>query len=380
MQESIFKTFSMRWNLFLLFFVLSLSCFSQDPYLFIGTYTNGASKGIYVYRFNTSTGTGSEVSTILAANPSYLSISPDGKHVYAASENEKGGSALSYAFEPSTGQLSFLNSQSAKGTCTCYITEDKTGRWVFVANYCSGNLAGFPVNSDGSLAPAIQDIQQFGKGPDTARQESSHMHSAIFSPDEKFLFAANLGTDQEHIYAFNPSQHIPLTEPYDSMVFLKPGTGPRHIAFNPKKPEVYVLGELSGTIDGFHYDSASGKLRHFQRIRTTPISFTGDPGSADIHIRADGKFLYASNRGTSNTLAVFAIHNDGKLISRQIVSVKGKHPRNFVIDPTGHFLLVANRDTNNIVIFSIDQVTGLLKATGKEISIPSPVCLKFLTP
>src|SRR5450432_473370 len=112
----------MRWNLFLLFFVLSLSCFSQDPYLFIGTYTNGASKGIYVYRFNTSTGTGSEVSTILAANPSYLSISPDGKHVYAASENEKGGSALSYAFEPSTGQLSFLNSQSAKGTRTCYIT------------------------------------------------------------------------------------------------------------------------------------------------------------------------------------------------------------------------------------------------------------------
>jgi 6-phosphogluconolactonase len=378
LQESNFKTFSMRWNLFLLCSLTYFSCFSQDPYLFIGTYTSGPSKGIYVYRFHTASGTGTEVSTVKASNPSYLSISPDGKHLYAASEGEKGGSALSYAFEPATGQLSFLNEQSSMGTCTCYIAEDKTGRWVFAANYCSGNLVGFPVNTDGSLAPVIQNIQQFGKGPDTARQESSHLHSTIFSPDEKFLLAANLGTDQEHIYSFDPTREIPLREPYDSMVVLKPGSGPRHIAFNPKRPDVYILSELSGTVDGYHFDAVSGKLRHFQRIRTTPISFTGDPGSADIHIGADGKFLYASNRGSSNTIAVFAIHNDGKLISRQIVSVKGKHPRNFVIDPTGHFLLVANRDTNNIVIFSIDPGNGQLKATGNEISIPSPVCLKFL--
>jgi 6-phosphogluconolactonase len=368
----------MRWNLTFLFFILSLSCFSQDPYLFIGTYTNGKSKGIYVYHFNESTGTGTEVSTMSAKNPSYLSLSQDGKHLYATDENEVGGAVGAYAFDAATGQLAFLNSQSSKGTCPCYVSQDKTGKWVFVANYCSGSLAALPVNSDGSLAPAMQIITQFGKGPDTARQESAHVHSTIFSPDEKYLMVADLGTDEEHVYTFSPGENIPLKEPRDSVARLQPGTGPRHIVFHPTKPDVYILGELTGTIDAFHFDSSSGKLVHFQRIRTTPEHFTGDPGSADIHIRADGKFLYASNRGTSNSLAVFAIEKDGKLSIRQNISANGKHPRNFVIDPGGHFLLVANRDTDNIVIFAIDPVSGLLKATGKEISIPNPVCLKFL--
>lgn len=368
----------MRWNLILLFLISFFSCFSQDPFLFIGTYTSGASKGIYVYRFNTATGVGNEVSTIAAKNPSYLSISSDGKHLYATDENETGGAVGSYAFEPSTGKLAFLNTQSSRGTCPCYVTEDKSEKWVFVANYCSGSLAALPVNTDGSLAPAVQVIQQFGKGPDTARQESGHVHSTIFSPDEKFLLTANLGTDQEHVYAFNPTQNIPLSDRYDSVVSLTPGTGPRHIAFLPEKNDVYIVGELTGTVDAFHFNDQTGKLSHFQRIRTTTDSFNGDPGSADIHIRPDGKFLYASNRGTSNSLAVFAIQKDGKLVSKQFISVNGKHPRNFVIDPTGHFLLVANRDSDNIVIFSIDSGTGLLKATGGEIKIPNPVCLKFL--
>jgi 6-phosphogluconolactonase len=368
----------MRGTLTLLLFVISLSCFSQDPYLFIGTYTSGKSKGIYVYRFNTKSGTGTVVSTIQARNPSYLSLSADGRHLYATDEDEHGGAVGAYAFEPTTGQLALLNSQSSMGTCPCYVSEDKSGKWVFVANYCSGSLAALPVNSDGSLAPAIQTIQQFGKGPDTARQETAHVHSTIFSPNEKFLLAANLGTDQEHVYEFHPNENIPLTEPYDSVASLKPGSGPRHIAFHPVKSNVYILSELTGTIDAFHFDSTSGKMSHFQRISTTPFHFKGFAGSADIHIRADGKFLYATNRGTSNTIAVFAIRKDGRLETKQIISVKGKHPRNFVIDPSSHFLLVANRDTDNIVIFSIDHLSGLLKATGKELSIPNPVCLKFL--
>jgi 6-phosphogluconolactonase len=378
LQESNFKTFSMRWNLMLLLFLFSFSCFSQSPYLFIGTYTNGKSKGIYVYRFNTSTGSGTEVSTIQARNPSYLSISPDGKHLYATDEDELKGSVGAYAFESATGKLAFLNSQSSNGTCPCYVSEDKTGKWVFAANYCSGNLAALPVNSDGSLAPATQVIQHYGKGTDTTRQETAHVHSTIFSPNEKFLLAADLGTDREQVYRFNPAQHEPLTVPKDSFASLKPGTGPRHIAFHPTRSDVYIIGELTGTVDAFHFDSSSGKLSHFQRIRTTPEKFKGFAGSADIHIRADGKFLYASNRGDANSIAVFEIRKDGKLVIRQIISVNGKHPRNFVIDPTSHFLLVANRDTDNIVIFSVNPVSGLLKATGKEITIPNPVCLKFL--
>ncbi len=370
----------MRWNLLLLSFLISFTCFSQDPYLFIGTYTNAKSKGIYVYRFNESNGTGTEVSTIAAKNPSYLCLSSDGKHLYATDENELGGFVGAYAFEPATGQLAFLNTQSSQGTCPCYVAEDKTGKWVFVANYCSGNLAAFPVNTDGSLAPAAQTLQHLGKGADTARQSTAHVHSTILSPDEKFLMVADLGTDKEHVYAFHPGQTEPLSEPRDSFVSLNPGTGPRHIVFHPSKPWLYIIGELTGTIDVFSYDSVSGKLVHLQRIRTTPDSFKGFAGSADIHIRADGKYLYASNRGDADNLAVFAVGKDGKLENRQYISVMGKHPRNFVIDPTSHYLLVANRDSDNIVIFSIDPSGGKLTYTGKQISIPNPVCLKFLVP
>ena len=377
MQKSIFKTFSMRWTFFLFVFLFSTSCFSQDPYLFIGTYTSGKSKGIYVYQFNSSSGNGKEISTIKCSNPSYLCLSSDGKHLYATEESDGNGTVGAYAFDPASGHLALLNSQPSQGAGTCYITEDKTSKWVFVANYNSGSIAGLPVNTDGSLAPAAQVIQQFGSGKNKDRQEASHAHSVIFSPDEKYLFEANLGTDQEHIYTFNPTQNIPLKEATDSTVSLQAGTGPRHIAFHPSKPYVYIIGELTGTVDVFLYDSTNGHLKHVQRIRTTPEKFTGDPGSADIHIRGDGKFLYASNRGTSNTIAVFAIRKDGGLTTKQFVSVNGKHPRNFVIDPSNHFLLVANRDTDNIVIFSIDQSGGTLKATGNEIHVPNPVCLKF---
>jgi len=370
----------MRWNLFLLFALVSFSCFSQDPYLFIGTYTNAKSKGIYVYRFSESNGTGTELSTMMAKNPSYLCVAADGKHLYATDENEVGGAVGAYAFEPATGQLAYLNSQSSQGTCPCYVALDKTGKWVFVANYCSGNLTALPVNTDGSLAPAAQTIQHFGKGPDTARQSSAHVHSTIFSPDEKFLLTADLGTDKENVYAFHPGQNLPLTEALDSFVSLKPGTGPRHIVFHPSRPWLYIIGELTGTVDIFQFDSVSGKLTHMQRVRTTPDSFKGFAGSADIHIRADGKYLYASNRGDANTLAVFAVGKDGKLQNRQYISVMGKHPRNFVIDPSSRFLLVANRDTDNIVIFSIDPASGQLKYTGKQINIPNPVCLKFMVP
>jgi len=189
------------------------------------------------------------------------------------------------------------------------------------------------------------------------------------------IFPASGSESRTEVHA---NENIPLTEPFDSIASVKPGTGPRHIAFHPARPDVYIIGELTGTVDAFHFNASSGKMTHFQRIRTTPEHFKGDAGSADIHIRADGKFLYATNRGTSNTIAVFAIRKDGRLATKQIISVKGKHPRNFVIDPSSHFLLVANRDTDNIVIFSIDPASGLLKATGKEISIPNPVCLKFL--
>ncbi|MDP4131913.1 MAG: lactonase family protein [Bacteroidota bacterium] len=370
----------MRWIILLLFFVTASSSFSQNPYLFVGTYTNGKSKGIYVFRFDSSTGTATEVSTVKADNPSYLAIAPDGKHIYSANESAGPVSSVgAYSFDPATGRLLLLNNQSSQGSSTCYVSEDKSEKWVMVANYGSGSLSALPVNSDGSLAPAAQVIQHYGSGINKERQEKPHVHSTIFSPDEKYLYVADLGTDKEHIYHFDPNQSKPLTEASDSFVSVMPGSGPRHIVFHPAKPDVYLISEMSGTIDAFHYHENSGKLVPFQRIRTTTANFTGRVDGADIHIGPDGRFLYASNRGVSNTLAVFAIGKDGKLTNKQYVSVNGKHPRNFAIDPTGRFLLVANQDSDNIVVFAIDPVSGLLKATGKELSVPNPVCVKFLS-
>jgi 6-phosphogluconolactonase len=374
--------FAMRLIMFFSLFAFSSSVFSQDPYLFVGTYTHGGkSKGIYVYRFNTSSGTATEVGSVKASNPSYLAIAPDGKHIYSANESDGPGGASvgSYSFDAATGNLVALNTQSSQAKGSCYISIDKTQKWAVVANYSSGSLTALPLNSDGSVAPAAQVIQHTGSGFVKDRQEKPHVHSTIFSPDEKFLYVADLGTDKEYIYHFDPSQAKPLSDAAEPSVSITPGSGPRHIVFHPTQPNLYLLSEISGTIDAFKYQKQSGNLAHFQRISSVPADYNAkDKDAADIHIRPDGKFLYASNRGESNTIAVFAIGKDGKLTNKQYISTNGSHPRNFVIDPTGRFLLAANGDSDTIVVFAIDPATGLLKATGTVINVPSPVCLKFL--
>jgi len=363
--------------IFLSAFLFSVSGLSQNYYLFIGTYTSGKSEGIYVYKFNSTTGDAQPISVIASTNPSYLAISPNGKYVYAVNENNGPGEVTAYSFDKSSGQLTFLNKQLTGGISPCYISESRNSKWLMVANYSSGNVSALPVNVDGSVGPLAELIQHEGKGTDTSRQEKAHAHSAIFSPDEHYLLCADLGTDKEMIYRFNSNLSKPIILEKDSAVSIQGGSGPRHIVFNSKKPIVYIIEELSGTVDAFHYNN--GKLKHFQRISSVPEDFKGDAGSADIHISPNGKFLYATNRGTANNIVVYSIDSTtGKLKVKGFQDVQGKHPRNFIIDPTGHFLLVANRDTDNIVVFKINQQTGLLEDTGKQIQVPNPVCLKLL--
>ena len=369
----------MRRIIFLLCCLISAQVFSQDYYLFVGTYTSGKSLGIYVYQFDATTGESKPIDSIASPNPSYLAISPTEKYIYAVNENGgvDGGEVSAYTFDKSTGKLFFLNKQLTGGMSPCYISESKDSKWLMVANYSSGNISALPLNIDGTIAPAAQIIQFQGKGNDSIRQEKSHAHSVVFSPDERYLLSADLGADKEMIFKFNAADKQPLLPTTDSFVNIKPGSGPRHIAFHPTQSNVYLIEELSGTVDAFHF--VNGTLKPFQRISTHPKDFKGNKGSADIHITPDGKFLYASNRGTANSIAIFAVDSKtGRLKLKGIQSVLGIHPRNFVIDPSGHFLLVANRDTDNIVVFKINQQTGLLEDTGKQIYLPNPVCLKLM--
>lgn len=366
----------------LLVILLSIYCcpMAQSYYLFIGTYTTGESKGIYVYRFNTGTGKAEWVSnTEGVVNPSYLDIAPDKKHIYAVTETARNnsGSVSAFAFDPSSGQLSFINKQSSGGDNPCYISVNKSNKWVVIGNYSGGNLSVFPVNKDGSLQPFSQSIQHTGKSVNEKRQEAPHVHSTVFSPNQDFLFTPDLGMDKVMIYKFNPDLPRPLEPAKPSFTATEPGSGPRHFIFHPNHKFAYLIEELSGTVVAYQYNK--GQLKILQRIAAHPEDYKGTPGSADIHISPDGKFLYASNRGDENNLAIFSVDlKTGKLMSRGYQPTLGKTPRNFMIDPSGKYLLVANQSTNNIVIFERNQQTGLLRETGEQIKVPNPVCLKMM--
>jgi 6-phosphogluconolactonase len=370
----------MRLIILLFLTLCSLSGFAQKFYMFVGTYTRGnASKGIYVYNFDAATGEATLVSTMATVNPSYLALAPGNKFLYAVNETNgtDPGEVSAFAFDKSNGQLHFLDKQVSGGDDPCYLSVDSRRKWVMVANYSGGNLSALPIRSDGSLGALTQLIQHTGTGPNKERQEKAHVHSVTFTPDERYLIAADLGLDKLSLYQFNANATThPLTPPKDSSRKVGPGEGPRHISFYPGKPYVYLMTEMGGAVEAFRW--SNGKLTSFQHISALPAGFKGDIGSADIHVAPSGKFLYASNRGDANNLAIYAIDPaTGKLTVKGFESSQGTTPRNFIIDPTGHWLLVANQRSDNVVIFSIDKTTGLLKATGKQLSIPAPVCLKM---
>lgn len=347
--------------------------------LLIGTYTNsGKSKGIYVYNFNGKTGEFSHKSEIAGVeNPSYLAISRDRKYVYAVNEVNVGG-VSAFAFNSTSGALTFINRVSSGGGGPAYVAVDDEDKYVFAGNYGSGSLSAIPVKKDGSLGTDIQIIQQEGSSIDKSRQGRPHVHATLLSPDNRYLFTPNLGTDKVYIYRFdaaNISQPLAPADP--AFVSVKAGSGPRHITFHPNSKFVYLIHEMGAMITAFDYKD--GKLTEKQTITMLSPDYKGRVGAADIHVSPDGKFLYGSNRDDANEIVIYSINKDGGLSYAGRQSTLGKTPRNFAIDPTGNFLLVANQNSDEIIIFKRDQKTGLLAPTGQKIKVGSPVCLKFVS-
>ncbi len=347
--------------------------------LFVGTYTkNSKSKGIYLYEMNRRTGALSYVNTCETVNPSYLAIHPIKKWLYAVSEvggdNQKSKGVIS-AFKIDTikKQLTFINSVSAQGNGPCYVSIDRTGKFAMLANYGSGNVAAFPINKDGSLKEASSTHQHLGKGQNP-RQEGPHAHM-IIPGLSNYIYSTDLGTDKIIQYTLDNQGKLILVKE----IMAKSGAGPRHLTFHSNQKWVYVINELNGTIEASNLNKSTGDFTRFQTISTLPEGQSVFAGSADIHISPSGKYLYASNRAEVNNIAMYSINqNTGelKIIGHQ--TVFGKAPRNFVIDPTGTFLLVANQDSDNVITFRIDSATGKLIETGLRCEIPKPVCLKFI--
>lgn len=357
----------------------------QGNYLFyVGTYTEGGkSKGIYAYRFNADT---DQITPLgLAAettNPSFVALHPNGRFLYAVNEigNYKSlnsGGVSAFSIDRASGKLAFLNEVPSRGADPCYITVDRTGKYVLVANYTGGSLAVFPVLADGKLGEASAFVQHTGHGPNPLRQEKAHAHSIDLSLDNRFAMVDDLGLDELLVYKFDSAEGS-ITPNSPPFVRLDPGAGPRHFALHPAGRFAYVVAEMQSTVTVFSNDARTGALQRLQTISTLPKAFTGQNDDPEIQMHPSGRFLYAANRG-NDSIAVFAV-DDGKgtLTPLEYTPTQGKTPRSFEIDPTGTLLFAANQKSDNIVVFRIDGKTGHLTPTGQVLDVASPVCVKFV--
>jgi 6-phosphogluconolactonase len=353
--------------------------------LYVGTYTEGAGHdGIYLVRMDRRSGKLQRLGSVDAgANPSFLAIHPNGRTLYAVNEVEKyngraTGAVSAFAIASNTGALTRRDEQPSEGGAPCFVSVDRSGRVVLVANYVGGSVAVLPIQADGSLAPATHVVQHTGSGPNAERQGAPHAHCIVADPSNRFALSADLGVDRVFVYRLDlEGKSLRHVEGGDAV--MRSGAGPRHIAFHPTLPLVFVANELDSTVATLRFDAERGALSPLDTRSTVPAGWTGTNYPADIHIAPSGRTLYVSNRG-HNSLAVFSVaESTGALALEQVVSTDGDWPRNFTLDPTGRWLLVANQRSNSVVVFERDQESGRLTPTRERIALPRPVCLRFLT-
>ena len=351
--------------------------------LYVGTYTEGGRRdGIHLIRMDRRSGKLRRVASVDAgANPSFLAIHPNGRVLYAVNEVEKyngkaTGAVSAFAIARDTGALTRLDQQPSEGGAPCFVSVDRSGRVVLVANYVGGSVALLPIQADGSLAPATQVVQHTGSGPNAERQAAAHAHCIVADPSNRFALAADLGADRVFVYRLDvEGKSLRHVEGGDAV--MRSGAGPRHIAFHPTLPLVFVTNELDSTVATLRFDAVRGTLSPLDTHSTVPAGWSGTNFPADIHVAPSGRTLYVSNRG-HNSIAVFSVaESTGALTLEQVVSTDGDWPRNFSLDPTGRWLLVANQRSNSIIVFGRDQESGRLTPTRQRIAVPSPVCLRF---
>lgn len=350
--------------------------------VYIGTYTGPGSRGIYQTTLDLATG--QLLPPQLAAeivSPSFVAIHPSQKYLYAVSEiadfdGKKSGAVSAFSIDEVTGSLRVLNQFPSEGMHPCHVIVDAAGKNALVANYSSGTVAVLPIDpNSGRLSKASTVIQHVGSSVNPQRQEGPHAHSINLDAANRFAFAADLGLDKILIYQFNPaSGDLKPNDPPAGIV--APGSGPRHLAFHPSGKYVYVNNELSSGITTFTYDAAMGRLTELQTLSTLPAGFTGENSTAETVVHPSGKMVYVSNRG-HDSIALFQIDPaTGKLTALGHTPTGGRTPRNFNVDPTGTFLLVANQSSSDVTVFRI-EATGTLTPTPVKIEVGSPVCLRF---
>ncbi|MCU1318013.1 MAG: pgl 2 [Candidatus Acidoferrum typicum] len=348
--------------------------------VFVGTYTNKTeSKGIYAYEFDADTGKLTPKGVAAETkDPSWVAVHPSGKYLYAANEAGQASTVSAFAVEPKSGKLTLLNQRPSLGEDPCYLSFDKTGKYVLVANYSSGTIAVFPILADGRLGEHTALLKDQGAtGPNKQHQEGPHAHWIETSPDNRFVLVADLGLDEVLVYKFDATSGT-LTPNEPAFARLKAGSGPRHAVFYPNGKFVFAVSELNSTATSFAYNAKKGTLKETGTASTLPPGFSGRNDVAEAAVHPNGEFLYVSNRG-NDSIAILSIDAGNRTLAPAGgVPTGGKEPRHFAIDPSGKYLLAENQFSNSVVVFKIDPATGGLTPTGQVVEVPSPVNIAFL--
>lgn len=352
-----------------------MSPLPSATHLYIGTYTRTTSKGVYRIPFDAATGAlGSPGLVAEAKNPTWLAPSPDRRSLYITDAGLEGVKA--YAVNPDDGSLVFLNQQSSGAGHPTHLVVDATGRMAISANYGSGSVSSWPVLSDGSLGPVRPPIRHTGSSVNPERQKEPHAHGVTLSPDNRFAFVPDLGTDRIMAYVLDHAS-AGLSPHTPAFASVPPGSGPRHLSFSPDGRHAYVINEMGGTISVFSYDPAAGALAPIETVSTLPAGFAGTNKTAEVVVHPSGHYVYGSNRG-HDSIAVFARDAaSGQLSLVEIVSSGGKSPRHFELSPDGRWLISVHEDSHDGFVFAVDAKTGRLTRTAHGLAVPQPVCVLF---
>jgi len=346
---------------------------SDQILFYVGTYNPQEEKAVYLCMLDLDEG---EMRVLHGTkgieNPSYLAMNAAKSVLYAVSEKDE-GAIHAFSIHPQTKELSPLGNRPTEGGAPCYVSISPQEDYLFVSNYSGGNINVFPLNPDGSLQEMSSQVRHTGKGLREDRQEAPHPHS--ITPDSRGarVIVCDLGLDQVLFYQLEKGKLTTHRE-----VSLPPGSGPRHVAFHPSGRWLYLINELNNTVTVFLYDEAFGSLNILQHVPTLPEKYIAgsDDNAADIHISSCGRFLYASNRGHDSIVLFHVDESSGLLTVADWQTSGGRSPRNFAI--RDQLLLVANQSSGNITSFNIDSDNGRLIPTGNDLALPTPVCIKFL--
>ena len=350
---------------------------TDAAFVYVGTSTGDAENGIHVLRFDP--GDGSLVAASLPVtplpNPSFLALAPDGRTLYAVREVDDGG-VTAFRRDPASGHLAIMGGSRA-GAGPAYVSVDPTGRWLLVANYSGGSVALLPVGDDAVPGEPVDVVRYQGRGPDPGRQEAPHPHYIRTAPDGRHVLVADLGTDRVIVYP-DVVRDSAFDEARAVVTRTAPGAGPRHLAFSSEGAFAYLVNELHGSVTAWSYNGEEGTLHELQTVSTLPAGFDGQNKSAAVHVHPSGRWLYVSNRGDYDSIAIFAIDPRTGLLSP-----RGHHregiawPRSFAVHPDGRWLLVANRRAGEVRVFAVDPGTGELSATGESVPVPDPTHVLF---